>query len=47
MADIMINLPEDRPRTEEMGRDGRVRVEAQFTHDRTAERLREIMGLTC
>ena len=41
----VIALLADPPRAEAMGRAGRARVEALFTHDRTAARLREIMGL--
>src|SRR5680860_1071338 len=47
MAEAMIALLEDRERAERMGRAGRARVEARFTHEKTAARLREIMGLTC
>jgi len=45
MAEAMIALLADPPRAKAMGRAGRARVEALFTHDRTAARLREIMGL--
>ena len=47
MADAMCALLEDPARAEAMGRAGRARVEAHFTHEKTAARLREIMGLTC
>jgi glycosyltransferase involved in cell wall biosynthesis len=47
MADAMCALLEDPARAEAMGRAGRARVEAHFTHEKTAARLREIMGLRC
>ena len=47
MAAAMLSLLNDPERAEAMGRAGRARVEARFTHERTAVRLREIMGLTC
>jgi glycosyltransferase involved in cell wall biosynthesis len=47
MADAMCALLEDPARAEAMGRAGRARVEAHFTHEKTAARLREIMGLIC
>lgn len=47
MAEAMILLLEDRPRAEAMGKAGRARVEAHFTHEKTAARLRQIMGLEC
>lgn len=45
MAAAMLSLLNDPERAEAMGRAARNRVEAKFTHDRTAARLREIMGL--
>lgn len=45
MADAMIELLRDPDRAAAMGRAGRDRVLAHFTQDRTAARLREIMGL--
>jgi glycosyltransferase involved in cell wall biosynthesis len=45
MADAMIALLENRPQAEAMGHAGRARVKERFTHDRTAARLREIMGI--
>lgn len=47
MAAAMLSLLHDPERAKAMGRTGRVRVEERFTHERTATRLREIMGLTC
>lgn len=47
MAAAMLALLDDLERAEAMGRAGRARVEAHFTHAHTAARLREIMGLTC
>jgi glycosyltransferase involved in cell wall biosynthesis len=47
MAAAMLSLLNDPERAEAMGRAGRARVEALFTRERTATRLREIMGLTC
>lgn len=46
MADAMCALLGDPARAEAMGRAGRARVKARFTHGHTAARLREIMGLT-
>lgn len=45
MAEAMISLLEDPERAVHMGRAGRARVEKNFTHERAAARLREIMGL--
>lgn len=45
MADAMEALLSDPDRAARMGEAGRARVEAHFTHDRTAQRLRDIMGL--
>lgn len=47
MARAMIDLLNTPARAKEMGRAGRTRVEALFTHDRTAARLRTILGLPC
>lgn len=47
MADAMLSLLDDPQLAETMGRAGRARVEARFTHEHTAVRLREIMGLAC
>ena len=47
MADAMIALLEDRLLAETMGHAGRTRVKERFTNDRTAARLREIMGMPC
>jgi colanic acid/amylovoran biosynthesis glycosyltransferase len=47
MATAILSLLDDRVRAETMGRAGRARVEAKFTHENTAARLREIMGLAC
>jgi len=47
MAEAMVALLSDPDRAERMGRAGRARVEAHFTQERTAARLREIMGLEC
>jgi glycosyltransferase involved in cell wall biosynthesis len=47
MADAMIALLENRPLAEAMGHAGRARVKELFTLDRTAARLREIMGMPC
>ena len=46
MAEAMLSLLNDPARAEAMGRAGRARVEAHFTHAHTAARLREIMRLT-
>jgi glycosyltransferase involved in cell wall biosynthesis len=46
MATAILSLLDDPERAEAMGRAGRARVEARFTHGHTAARLREIMGLT-
>ncbi|KAF0285576.1 hypothetical protein BA899_01875 [Spiribacter sp. SSL99] len=46
MAAAMLSLLNDPECAEAMGRAGRNLVEAKFTHDRTAARLREIMGLS-
>jgi glycosyltransferase involved in cell wall biosynthesis len=46
MATAIFSLLDDPERAEAMGRAGRARVEARFTHGHTAARLREIMGLT-
>ncbi len=45
MAEAMISLLKDPELGERMGRAGRARVEARFTNEQTASRLREIMGL--
>ena len=45
MANAMIALLENRPRAEAMGHAGRARVKERFTHDRTAARLRKILGI--
>jgi len=45
MAEAMIALLRDPDRAAAMGRAGRERVLAHFTHDHTARRLRAIMGL--
>ena len=47
MARAILTLLEDPERADAMGRAGRARVEAHFTHEKTAARLREIMGLEC
>ncbi|GEN29588.1 hypothetical protein HVA01_32340 [Halovibrio variabilis] len=45
MAEAMLILMNDRVRAESMGQAGRVRVETNFTQEKTASRLRVIMGL--
>lgn len=45
MSEAMVTLLKHRSRAKAMGRAGRARVEANFTQDRTAKRLREIMNL--
>ncbi len=47
MAAAMCTLLEDPGRAEAMGRAGRARVEARFTQEKAAARLREIMELAC
>jgi len=45
MAKAINTLLKNRSRAKEMGRAGCARVKANFTHEHTAARLREIMGL--
>ena len=47
MAEAMIALLNNQPLAEAMGHAGRKRVKERFTNDRTAARLREIMGMPC
>lgn len=47
MASAMLSLLRDPKGALQMGRAGQVRIEENFTHIRTAERLREIMRLKC
>jgi glycosyltransferase involved in cell wall biosynthesis len=46
MAEAMLFVVDNPEKAKEMGRAGRARVEAYFTHEHTAARLRGIMGIS-